>query len=134
MLIRAVFFISFLMSSSFANADEHTKVLFHFNDAFKLKHLEKSVNNIRNEMGKDVEITVVVNGKAVQVMLKNNRGSSEILSSILQKNVKVGLCHNAINSNRVSKDMLIEGLNVLPQDGNVTIINLQKKGYLYIKI
>lgn len=128
-VILALFF---QVSTVFANP--HPKVILHTNDTFKLGHLKNSVNNIRREMGNGVEIKVVINGKAVQSMLKNNESSTELVNDILQQNVKIGLCHNALTNNQVTKDMLIKGLDVLPQDGNVAIIDLQKKGYFYIKI
>ena len=117
-----------------AYADEQTKVVLHLNDSFKFTHLESSVNNIRTEMGDNVEIKVVINGKAVQKMLKSEKIIAIIMNNILQDNAEIGLCHNALRANKVKKSMLIQGLNVLPQDGNVTIINLRKKGYIYIKI
>ena len=128
-LILFLFFQSYVIC-----AEEQTKIVLHINDTFKLTHLKYSVKNIRSELGKDVEIKIVINGKAVQLMLKNNGPSTEIVNNILQNNVDIGLCHNAVRNNRVNKEMLIEGLNILPKDGNVTIIDLQKKGYVYIKI
>ena len=85
-------------------------------------------------MGDNVKIKVVINGKAVQLMLKNDLASVEIVNDILQNNVDIGLCHNAIRNNHIDKKLLIAGLRILPQDGNVSVINLQKEGYIYIKM
>ncbi len=115
-------------------ADEETKVVLHLNDSFKLNHLKNSVKNIRAELGDDVKIKIIVNGKVVQGLLKNNEPNTKIVNFILKKNVDIGLCHNALRNNSVSGDMLIEGLEILPTDGNVTLINLQKQGYIYIKL
>jgi len=115
-------------------ADEETKVVLHINDSFKLTHLQNSVKNIRAELGDDVKIKIIINGKVVQGLLKNNESNTKIVNFILKKNVDIGLCHNALRNNSVSSDMLIEGLDVLPTDGNVTIIKLQKQGYIYIKL
>jgi len=57
-----------------------------------------------------------------------------VVQSVLKKNVPIGLCHNALNNNRVDQSLLIEGLNVLETDGNVTILNYQRQGYIYIKM
>jgi len=104
------------------------------NDTFKLEHLKKSVINIRNELGNRAIIKIVINGKAVQLMLKDNKVSSDIVTILLKNKADIGLCHNAIKNNNIKKSLLIAGVRVLPEDGNVTIINLQKEGYVYIKI
>ncbi len=123
-----------LLHSALIYAEEQTKVVLHLNDMFKLTHLQNSVKNIRKELGSKAKIRVVINGKAVQLMLKNDLRSTKIVNDILAHHADIGLCHNAIRKNHVNKKMLIKGLKILPKDGNVTIINLQKAGYLYIKI
>lgn len=126
--------ILLLQSSLLFSADKNTKIVLHVNDGFKLGHLQKSVANIRNELGESVVIKVVVNGKAVTRLLKSNEESAKIVESVLERNASIGLCHNAVSNNQVSKDMLIEGLEVLETDGNVTIIKYQKQGFIYIKL
>jgi len=128
------FVVLFFTVSMLHAASEPLKVVLHVNDGHKLGHLANSVKNIRNEMGDDVVIEVVVNGKAVTRLLKSNIVNTEIMQSVLKQNVPVGLCHNAITNNRVDKSLLIEGINVLKSDGNVTVLNYQMKGYLYIKM
>ena len=127
-----IFFV--LFQSPFLFAGEQTKIVLHMNDSYKLDHLRSSVENIRSELINEAKLRVVINGKAVQSMLINDKTSAVIVNDILQKNVKIGLCHNAVRSNHVKKSMLIEGLDILPNDGNVTIINLKQEGYTYIKI
>ncbi len=134
-VLRSCLILLFCLLSAVTNAQEkQTKVVLHVNDGFKLGHLQNSVNNIRNEMGKDVDIKVVINGKAVTRLLKSNLESAKIVQSVLEQNVPIGLCHNAVNSNKVDRSVLIEGLEVLDADGNVTIIRHLQKGYLYIKL
>lgn len=129
-----VFIFLCLISVTGISAEQQTKVVLHINDGFKLGHLQKSVNNIREELGKDVDIKVVINGKAVTRMLRSNIESVKIVQSVLGQNVPIGLCHNAVQNNKVDKSVLIEGLDVLEFDGNVTIIRYQQQGYLYIKL
>lgn len=115
-------------------ANAPLKVVLHINDEYKIAHLGNSVTNIRKELGEDVDIKVVVNGKAVTRLLKSNKMSAEIIQSVLKQNVSIGLCHNAVASNKVDKNLLIEGMDVLETDGNVTVINYQRNGYIYIKM
>lgn len=123
-----------LLMSSVAMAADATKIVLHINDGFKFGHLENSVKNIREELGKDIVLKVVVNGKAVTRLLKNNKESRKVVESVLSHNVDIGLCHNAVSNNRVNKDMLIDGLEILPTDGNVTVIKYQQQGYIYLKL
>jgi len=132
--LRHALLVLLFVYSCVTLADEETKVVLHINDSFKLTHLQNSVKNIRAELGDDVKIKIIINGKVVQGLLKNNEPNTKIVNFILKKNVDIGLCHNALRNNSVSGDMLIEGLDVLPTDGNVTIIKLQKQGYIYIKL
>lgn len=132
---RIVLFLVLLFNISLLQAESDVlKVVLHVNDAHKLGHLGNSVKNIRKELGDDVLIKVVVNGKAVTRLLKSNKVYAEIIQSVLKQNVPIGLCHNALTNNRVDKNLLIEGLNVLETDGNIAVINYQKQGYIYIKM
>jgi len=133
-ILRHALLVLLFVYSCVSLADEETKVVLHINDSFKLTHLQNSVKNIRAELGGDVKIKIIINGKVVQGLLKNNEVNTKIVNFILKKNVDIGLCHNALRNNSVSSEMLIEGLDVLPTDGNVTIIKLQQQGYIYIKL
>ena len=115
-------------------ATQHEKVVLHLNDGYKLSVLENSVKYIRNDMGKHVDIKVVINGNAVTRLLRTNENSTQIVETVLKDNVDIELCHNALNNNNVKPEMLIEGLKVLQTDGNVTVIRYQQQGYLYIKL
>ncbi len=135
MCFRKLLLLVLFMFSVSANADsEPLKIVLHANDGFKLAHLENSVKNIRTELGKDVDIRIVINGKAVTRLLKSNVESKKIIDSILEEKVPIGLCHNAVSNNRVDKSMLIDGLEVLKTDGNVTVIKYIQQGYIYIKM
>lgn len=134
-LLRKSLLLILLLPFTVVLADKTPiKVVLHVNDSFKIGHLKNSVNNIRKEMGADTTIKVVVNGKAVTRFLRSNVESTKVVQSILKQDVPIGLCHNAVSNNRVKKNMLIEGLEVLESDGNVTIIGYQRDGYIYIKL
>ncbi len=134
LLIHA-FIISLLLAMQPAySKGEDVKVVLHLNDGFKLGHLRNSVGNIKTELGEGADIRVVVNGKAVKRLLRSNTESAKIVESVLSQNVPIGLCHNAVNNNKVKPEMLIEGLQILPTDGNVTVIKYQQQGYIYIKL
>ena len=113
---------------------ESSNMIMHLNDTSKLPHLEKNIGNIREGMGDDADIQVVINGRAVSAMLSGNKLIEEKVQSMLSNNAKIGLCHTAMRNNHVNEDLLIKGVTILPEGGIVTIIKLQKAGYAYIKI
>ena len=121
-----------LLVTGVANAQD--KVVLHINDAHKFSHLKNTVKNFRKESGPALDIKVVVNGKAVTRLLKSNIEHEKIVRDILDQDVTIGLCHNAVSNNKVKKNMLIKGLEILESDGNVTIMEYQKEGYIYIKL
>jgi len=134
-MYRVVLVLALLLNAAFVQAaGEPLKVILHINDGYKITHLANSVQNIRKELGKDVDIKVVVNGKAVTQLLKSNTENAKIVQSILKQNVPIVLCHSAVLNNRVDKNLLIEGLVVLKTDGNVAVLNYQRQGYIYIKM
>lgn len=132
---KLIIFISLLFNVLLLQAaNSPLKVVLHINDEYKISYLSNSVTNIRKDLGDDVDIKVVINGKAVTRLLKSNKVSSEIMQEVLKQNVSIELCHNAIANNRVDTSLLIEGLDILETDGNVTVINYQRQGYIYIKM
>ena len=127
-------FILLLFSPWQSALAESTKVVMHLNDTSKLPHLEKNIGNIRKGMGEDVDIQVVINGRAVSAMLSGNKLVEDKVKSMLSNNAKIGLCHTAMRNNNVNEHLLIDGVTILPEGGIVTLIKLQKDGYAYIKI
>ncbi len=127
-------FILLLFSPWQSALAESTKVVMHLNDTSKLPHLEKNIGNIRKGMGEDVDIQVVINGRAVSAMLSGNKLVEDKVKSMLSNNAKIGLCHTAMRNNNVNEHLLIDGVTILPEGGIVTLIKLQKAGYAYIKI
>jgi len=131
MVKQYLLLFTLLFAALTANAMD--KVVLHINDAHKFSHLKNTVKNLREELGPVLDIKVIINGKAVTRLLKSNIEHEKIVRFILDQDVTIGLCHNAVSNNKVKKEMLIDGLHVLESDGNVTIMEYQKKGYIYIK-
>ncbi len=127
-------FVLLLFSPWQSALADSTKVVMHLNDTSKLPHLEKNIGNIRKGMGEDVDIQVVINGRAVSAMLSGNKLVEDKVKSMLSNNAKIGLCHTAMRNNNVNEHLLIDGVTILPEGGIVTLIKLQKDGYAYIKI
>ena len=132
---KYLYLIAILIFTPYQNAlAGNTNVVLHLNDTAKLPHLEKNIINIRKGLGKEVNIRVIINGRAVTAMLSGNNLIEDKVKSMLDNGAKIGLCHNAMRNNNVKQNHLIEGVTILPEGGIVTIIKLQKDGYAYIKI
>jgi len=132
---KIVYLLTLLTLLPFQTAQaENINVLLHLNDKAKIPHLEKNIINLRKGLGEDVNIQVVINGRAVTAMLSGNKLIEEKVKSMREQNVSIGLCHHAMRNSNVNEDRLVDGVSILEEGGTVTIVKLQKKGYLYIKI
>ena len=113
---------------------DNINVLLHLNDKAKILHLEKNIINLRKGLGKDVNIQVVINGRAVTAMLSGNKLIEEKVKSMREQNASIGICHYTMSNNNVNEDRLVEGVSILKEGGIVTIVKLQQEGYIYIKL
>jgi intracellular sulfur oxidation DsrE/DsrF family protein len=122
-----------LLSAETALA-ENINVVLHLNDKAKIPHLERNIANLRKGLGDDVNIQVVINGRAVTSMLNGNRLIEETVKNMLDNKASIGICHYAMQNNNVDQDRLIDGVTILQEGGIVTLVKLQQKGYHYIKL
>lgn len=113
---------------------ENINVLLHLNDKAKIPHLEKNIINLRKGLGEDANIQVVINGRAVTAMLNGNKLIQDKVKSMREQNANIGICHYAMRNNNVKEERLVEGVSILQEGGVVTIVKLQQKGYIYIKL
>lgn len=136
MNMKKIFYLlTFLTLLPFETAlAENINVVLHLNDTAKIPHLEKNIINLRKGLGEDVNIQVVINGRAVKSMLSGNKLIEEKVQSMRAQNASIGLCHHAMRNNNVNESRLIEGVSILEEGGIVTLVNLQREGYHYIKL
>ena len=132
---KIIYLLTLLVLLPFETAlADNINVLLHLNDKAKIPHLEKNIINLRKGLGEDVNIQVVINGRAVTAMLGGNTLTEEKVKSMLEQNASIGICHYAMSNNNVNEDRLIEGVSILKEGGIVTIVKLQQEGYIYIKL
>ncbi len=123
----------FIVVSPFVAAESQHRFVVHINDDFKIGELEGAVEGLSNYF-KDADIRVVVIGKAVTRLLRTNQEAARIVNSINKNEASVGLCHNAISNHKVDPSMLVDGVKILKEGGNIAIIRLRASGYNYIKL
>lgn len=95
-----------------------------------------NIGNIGNEMGKDhVEIAVVAYGPGINMFRKDRSQVLDRLESLKKfagKSVTYTVCSNTMKAMKVERPAIIELVDdVYP--GIVRIIELQEKGYVYLR-
>ena len=134
-MLKIIYLLTFLTLLPFETAlADNINVLLHLNDKAKIPHLEKNIINLRKGLGEEVNIQVVINGRAVTAMLSGNKLIEEKVKSMREQNASIGICHYAMSNNNVNEDRLVEGVSILKEGGIVTIVKLQQEGYIYIKL
>lgn len=131
-MVRKVLLVIFGIFCFVSSYAEDTKVLFHLNQREKGTLLISSLNNYI-ATNPDAKVVVVVNSSGVLRFVKNG-GLTSDLQSLLEKGIQIGVCNNAIISNNVDANFIIPGVTLLQEGGVAKIVELQKAGYVYIKI
>ena len=132
---KVIYYFALLSLVSFHSAHaENINVLLHLNDKAKIPHLTNNIINLRKGLGEDVNIQVVINGRAVTSMIRGNKLIEEKIKSMHDNNATIGICHYPMRNNNINESRLIDGVTVLKEGGIVRIVDLQKDGYHYIKL
>jgi uncharacterized protein len=112
------------------------KVVFHL-DWDQPERLVLALENIKN-LFKEVppqqcQVSVVANGKAVNLFRKDKAGERGSGMTELHKlGVRFKMCRNALAKNKIEKADLLEVCEIVPA-GILELINLQQEGFAYVK-
>ena len=107
------------------------KAIFHIDEMEKWDLLLGNVENLLKSLDNtDYEITILANSKAVLRYKIDNENSR--LEELSNRKVNIIACNNALNSQKISKDMLPNYIIVVPV-GVKELIEKQLEGYAYIK-
>lgn len=113
------------------------KAVFHM-DLDDTKLLSIGIANVTNLL-KAIENTphkliMLFNGPAVTLLEKDklDKEFEEAIKELQQAKVEFQACNNALTRFNVAPESLPEGFTVIPA-GIVTLIELQNRGYAYIK-
>lgn len=115
-----------------AQAGPSDKVVLHLTNPQKMTMLVNNVSNLRKALGNKADIAVVVNGPAVARFSKLSP-SREQLDKILEQKASVNICSIALKNKNIKKEMLFDGTTYLMDGGAAKLVELQTKGYAYIK-
>lgn len=112
------------------------KAVFHL-DLDQEDRLILALTNIKN-LFKEIppqqcEISIVVNGKAVNLFTKSRVvDHAKTIEELHASGVHFKICNNALTAHQIRKEDLIDVYEIVPA-GILEIVNLQQKGFAYIK-
>ena len=86
---------------------------------------------MREHYGDMVKIEIVANGAGIGFVNSNNKYAEEI-QGLLKDGIKISACNTTVRIMRKFQKLpIIEGVKFVPV-GVVKVIELQRKGYLYL--
>lgn len=96
--------------------------------------LNVALSNIANYFtaveGQKAEVVLLVNGPAINLFKKEN--ALPEFSDLQKKGLQIRVCQNAVNKFSLSKEMLMDGVEIVPA-GVVELVRLQNEHFAYIK-
>ncbi|RRC97558.1 hypothetical protein EHS89_17130 [Amphritea balenae] len=122
-----------------ANQYDEQKVLYHVNyhEQSRINETLVNVANHLEALGEDrVDIKVMIHGKAIEYLIAANddEGKQMQLDSLRMNGVQFLVCGNTLNGYNITLEDLYE---VEPEDmvqaGLPAIVDLQQKGYIYVR-
>jgi len=103
-------------------------------DRDEINHILGSANNVIKFYGVDnTEVVIVGYGQGIKALLKHrdNRIRKRVLS-LMTYDVEFIACQNTMNTLKIEKKELIDGVEVVTA-GIVELIERQLRGYIYIR-
>lgn len=121
-----------LLVFSTSTYGEDIKVLFHLSEKMKGLALINSVNNYFHS-NPESKVFIVINNTGV-LRVARDGGLSEDFQTLIESGIEIGVCNNAIIAKKVDPKHIVPGMTILKEGGISKIVQLQRDGFLYIKI
>ncbi len=138
-LLTSLVLLTGLSTSALAQKYQEQKVVYHMNygDSHRISETMTNISNHLGEVGEGrIDIKVVVHGKAIEYFMNavEDEGKQMTLDSLRLGDVQFIICGNSLDGYKVTRDDLYE---VEEEDvvkaGLPTIVDLQQKGYIYVR-
>ena len=134
----AIAFVTPLMMSTFAHAEESIKVVYHLADG--VDQASRAMANIRNHLraAPDTRIVVVGLGDGIKFLLKdaaerNGKLFEPAINALVQQGVDFRICMNTLAAHDVPLSHVIDAAKPVPS-GVVEIARLQaREGFVYLR-
>jgi intracellular sulfur oxidation DsrE/DsrF family protein len=108
------------------------KVVLHVNTPEKMTMLVNNVKNLREKLGPEADIVVVINGPAV-IRFSTLADSRDQLDELLTEKAEIMICSYAMSNRNLTRVQLLDGTQFLENGGVAKLVELQQDGYVYIK-
>ncbi len=127
-------------ASHLAEQPKKHKIVYHLDEAsiertkFALGNLENHVKGVGGVANVEA-IELVVHGPALRhfVTAGMDPGVKEALERLQAQGLVLGACGNTMRGLSITLEQLARGATPLPQGGVVRIMELQERGYVYIR-
>lgn len=136
LLIASLLLSPLSLSSSFYNDQ---KVVYHMNyhDESRIAETMTNISNHLQSLGEGhIDIKVVVHGKAIEYFIDALKSQEKqiTIDSLRLRDVRFIMCGNTLDGYNITREDLyeVEEEDVV-QAGLPTIVDLQQKGYIYVR-
>mgnify|MGYP006306601881 CR=1 FL=1 len=113
-----------------------SKLVIHL-DLDEQKRMTRALGNIENFLGivpaEESSISVVANSGGVDFFRKEKAGDfKDKIEKLSNQGVKFLICNNTLSKKGIDPSELLKVCEIIPA-GIVTLVQLQKEGYAYVK-
>lgn len=133
--MKYIIMLSLLLGSLSLTAQRSDyKVVFDLTsrDSIDQKNVVRWLKEISNA-NPEAKMEVVMYSKGLEMVVKDKSCVAEEISRLsANKNISFKVCEIAMTNNKISRDQLLTGIEIVP-DGIYEIISRQKEGWGYIK-
>lgn len=133
LLLFSSIFSSALIFAKEKSLKDKINVVIHISNNHKRSY-QAALNytySLRENYGNNVNIEIVANGAGIGFVNSKNNYTDEI-KALIDKGVKVSACNTTVRIMRKFRELpIIKGVKFIPT-GVVKVIELQRKGYLYL--
>jgi intracellular sulfur oxidation DsrE/DsrF family protein len=110
-------------------------VIFHLDEDTEQK-VNEVFNNLRNllsDLGpENVDVELLINGKGVSAMRKDNESNALRIQHLARQGVKFAVCANSIKFLKIIPDDLVSDAEIVPA-GVSELVKKQQAGWAYIR-
>lgn len=125
------------------NGYDKQKVVYHVNNIHTAKGALRNVKNHLNAVGdENIELIVVTHSSGAFALVDGAMGKKDKdgkaydfrdqVAGLANRGVKFQICANTIKGKKIDKSLINENAVVVPS-GVAQVVDLQQKGYLYVK-
>ena len=132
--------ICFLAQSGFSQGIDKTKenkihnivVQLNTADTASWSSIIGNIKNIQKVWPTNLNIEVVVLGKAIDFLIKDKTFFAEDIQLLSGQGIKFNACQNTMRKHNITADMLLKVAGTVPS-GVVEVITKQEEGWSYLK-